>query len=112
MKTIILITITIIFGLILAGFQKSNNLQEKMDTTMDKKQKNLSEATFAGGCFWCVESDFEKIDGVVKALSGYAGGQTKNPTVMPVDRRKTPLTGKYLQAVPGMQKRFKSFMTP
>ena len=80
MKTIILITIMIIFGLILAGFQKSNNLQEKMDTTMDKKQKNLSEATFAGGCFWCVESDFEKIDGVVEAISGYAGGQTENPT--------------------------------
>jgi peptide methionine sulfoxide reductase msrA/msrB len=80
MKTIILITITIIFGLILAGFQKSNNLQEKMDTTMDKKQKNLSEATFAGGCFWCVESDFEKFDGVVEAISGYAGGQTENPT--------------------------------
>jgi peptide methionine sulfoxide reductase msrA/msrB len=80
MKTIILITITIIFGLILAGFQKSNNLQEKMDTTMDKKQKNLSEATFAGGCFWCVESDFEKFDGVVEALSGYAGGQMENPT--------------------------------
>jgi peptide methionine sulfoxide reductase msrA/msrB len=84
MKTIILITITIIFGLILAGFQKSNNLQEKMDTTMDKKQKDLSEATFAGGCFWCVESDFEKFDGVVEALSGYTGGQTQNPTYQEV----------------------------
>lgn len=58
MKTIILIAVLITFGLILVGFQKSNNLQEKMDTTMDKSQKNLSEATFAGGCFWCTESDF------------------------------------------------------
>ncbi|MGD9289670.1 MAG: peptide-methionine (S)-S-oxide reductase MsrA [Desulfobacterales bacterium] len=47
---------------------------------MDKKYENLSKATFAGGCFWCVESDFEKYDGVVEAISGYAGGQTQNPT--------------------------------
>jgi peptide-methionine (S)-S-oxide reductase len=37
-------------------------------------------ATFAGGCFWCMESDFEKLDGVVAAVSGYAGGHTVNPT--------------------------------
>ena len=80
MKTIILIAILITFGIILVGFQKSNNLQEKMDTTMDKKHKNLSEATFAGGCFWCTESDFEKIDGVVEVISGYVGGQTQNPS--------------------------------
>jgi len=80
MKTIILIAILITFGLILVGFQKSNNQQEKMDTTMDKKQKDLSEATFAGGCFWCTESDFEKFDGVVEVISGYVGGQTQNPT--------------------------------
>jgi len=70
--------------LFLVGFQKSNNLQEKMDTTMDKKQKTLSEATFAGGCFWCVESDFEKFDGVVEVISGYVGGQTQNPTYQEV----------------------------
>lgn len=80
MKTIILIAVLITFGLILVGFQKSNNLQEKMDTTMDKNQKNLSEATFAGGCFWCTESDFEKSDGVVEVISGYVGGRTQNPT--------------------------------
>jgi peptide methionine sulfoxide reductase msrA/msrB len=66
--------------LVLVGFQKSNNMKEKMDTDMDKKYENLSKATFAGGCFWCVESDFEKYDGVVEAISGYAGGQTQNPT--------------------------------
>lgn len=37
-------------------------------------------ATFAGGCFWCVEKDFEKVDGVIDAVSGFAGGHTKNPT--------------------------------
>ena len=39
-----------------------------------------SIATFAGGCFWCTEADFEKIPGVVKVISGYTGGRTKNPT--------------------------------
>jgi peptide-methionine (S)-S-oxide reductase len=41
-----------------------------------------SEATavFAGGCFWCVESDFEKLDGVIGAVSGYSGGLKENPT--------------------------------
>lgn len=37
-------------------------------------------ATFAGGCFWCVESDFEKADGVISAVSGYTGGTKENPT--------------------------------
>jgi peptide methionine sulfoxide reductase msrA/msrB len=80
MKSIVLIGISIVFMLVLVGFQKSNNMKEKMDTDMDKKYENLSKATFAGGCFWCVESDFEKYDGVVEAISGYAGGQTQNPT--------------------------------
>ncbi|MEM8776701.1 MAG: peptide-methionine (S)-S-oxide reductase MsrA [Pseudomonadota bacterium] len=36
--------------------------------------------TLAGGCFWCVESDFEKVDGVNEVISGYTGGAAKNPT--------------------------------
>ena len=37
-------------------------------------------AVFAGGCFWCVESDFDKVKGVISTTSGYAGGTMKNPT--------------------------------
>jgi peptide-methionine (S)-S-oxide reductase len=37
-------------------------------------------ATFAGGCFWCVEADFDKVDGVISTTSGYTGGHTVNPT--------------------------------
>lgn len=37
-------------------------------------------AIFAGGCFWCVESDFDKVPGVLETVSGYAGGHTSNPT--------------------------------
>lgn len=39
-----------------------------------------AEAVFAGGCFWCVESDFEHLDGVFEAVSGYTGGAMENPT--------------------------------
>jgi len=37
-------------------------------------------ATFAGGCFWCIEADFEKVEGVVAVTSGYTGGTVKDPT--------------------------------
>jgi len=37
-------------------------------------------AILAGGCFWCVESDFEKLDGVIEVISGYSGGELQNPT--------------------------------
>jgi len=42
--------------------------------------KGEAVATFAGGCFWCVESDFDKVPGVVRTISGYTGGASKNPT--------------------------------
>lgn len=40
----------------------------------------LETAVFAGGCFWCVEADFEKLEGVGDVVSGYAGGELQNPT--------------------------------
>jgi peptide-methionine (S)-S-oxide reductase len=43
-------------------------------------QTSTAKATFAGGCFWCVEEAFEKVDGVVSAVSGYTGGRVPNPT--------------------------------
>ncbi len=42
------------------------------------QERNI--ATFAGGCFWCVEAPYEKVDGVIDAVSGYMGGNTENPT--------------------------------
>ena len=50
---------------------------------------NLEKATFGGGCFWCVEAVFERIDGVSDVISGYAGGHTKNPTYYEVTSGKT-----------------------
>ena len=40
----------------------------------------IDKAYFAGGCFWCVEESFEKLNGVEEVISGYSGGETENPT--------------------------------
>jgi peptide-methionine (S)-S-oxide reductase len=42
--------------------------------------QELETATFAGGCFWCVESDFDKVPGVVETVSGYTGGTVEDPS--------------------------------
>lgn len=49
----------------LIAFIQGANAMEKQD---------IKTAVFAGGCFWCVEADFDKVDGVISTLSGYAGG--------------------------------------
>jgi peptide methionine sulfoxide reductase msrA/msrB len=49
----------------------------------------LEKATFAGGCFWCMEQPFEKLDGVIKVISGYTGGHKKDPTYEEVCTGKT-----------------------
>ena len=46
----------------------------------DTAEKGLETAILAGGCFWCVEADFDKVPGVVKTISGFSGGVTPNPT--------------------------------
>jgi peptide methionine sulfoxide reductase msrA/msrB len=47
---------------------------------MTKEIQNYKVATFAGGCFWCTESDLEKVPGVLKVVSGYTGGFKEDPT--------------------------------
>jgi len=47
------------------------------------------KAYFAGGCFWCVEEYFDKVEGVVKTISGYSGGHTRNPTYEQVVKNQT-----------------------
>ena len=43
-------------------------------------EKNIENAVVGGGCFWCVEAVFERVEGVIDVVSGYAGGHKKNPT--------------------------------
>lgn len=51
--------------------------------------EDLRKAVVAGGCFWCTEADFEKVDGVSAAVSGYAGGHVDNPEYRQVVRGNT-----------------------
>src|SRR6187402_2135994 len=44
------------------------------------QEPKTATAIFAGGCFWCVEADFDKVPGVISTTSGYINGKTKNPT--------------------------------
>jgi len=48
-----------------------------------------AKATFAGGCFWCVEADFDKVEGVISTTSGYTGGRSVNPSYEEVSRGGT-----------------------
>ena len=55
----------------------------------EAQAQNRATAIFAGGCFWCVESDFESVPGVSEVVSGYTGGTTANPTYKQVTRGGT-----------------------
>ena len=48
--------------------------------TEQAKDKSLQQATLAGGCFWCIESAFNSVRGIISATSGYMGGESKEPT--------------------------------
>lgn len=52
-------------------------------------QEKTADAIFAGGCFWCMEADFDKVAGVISTTSGYAGGKTLNPTYEQVSAGNT-----------------------
>lgn len=56
---------------------------------MTDKPDTLATAVFGGGCFWCTETLFERLKGVVSVKSGYAGGNTPNPTYDQVSTGKT-----------------------
>ena len=69
--------------------------QNNGDSIEETNFENLEVATFAGGCFWCMEASFEAQEGVVEAISGYTGGTVENPTYAQVI---SGLTG-HLEAV-------------
>jgi peptide methionine sulfoxide reductase msrA/msrB len=78
MKTLFALAVMLIFMIV--GCQSADSSQEAENENMAKDNNMLRVATFAGGCFWCTEADFEKVPGVVKAVSGYAGGTKENPS--------------------------------
>lgn len=82
----ILLLISVIFINVIPLFAK----QEKGESEMQKQ--TFEKATFAGGCFWCIEAAFEEIEGVIDVTSGYTGGNQKDPTYEEVS---TGTTGHY-----------------
>lgn len=58
-------------------------------TAQASTETKTTTAIFAGGCFWCIEADFEKLPGVIAAESGYIGGTLHNPTYEQVSRGDT-----------------------
>jgi len=63
--------------------------QAPASTAVGPAPAGLSKATFAGGCFWCVESDFDKVPGVISTTSGYTGGKVANPSYEQVSAKVT-----------------------
>ena len=66
-----------------------------MPTFASGASENTKIATFAGGCFWCMEPPFEKLEGVKEVVSGFTGGDKVNPSYEEVARGKT----KHIEAV-------------
>jgi peptide methionine sulfoxide reductase msrA/msrB len=73
-------------GVRLSAAQSPRQTPEKKEAAMSA---NLEKATFAGGCFWCMEPPFEKLDGVVDVVAGYSGGHVENPTYEQVSSGRT-----------------------
>ena len=78
MKIIFATAMILIF--IMTGCQRADSGQQEVRKEMPKGDQMLRVGTFAGGCFWCTEADFEKLPGVVKVISGYTGGHKENPS--------------------------------
>ncbi len=69
---------------LIAGFTLSGSVLAQATADTATSAASYETAIFAGGCFWCVESDFDPIPGVIKTVSGYIGGHKQNPTYQEV----------------------------
>ena len=87
MKKIILFALicqTLLFhiNLVIAG-------ELKVTTGNLNENSYYKKAYFAGGCFWCMEESFDKVDGIIQSIAGYSGGHLKNPTYKDVIYKET-----------------------
>jgi peptide methionine sulfoxide reductase msrA/msrB len=79
MKTLLIMVLAL--AAMSIGIEQVRGMDKMDDTTAEKPMPAGNQtAVFAGGCFWCTESDFEHVDGVIEAISGYTGGHVPNPT--------------------------------
>ena len=89
MKYIKFSVITSLLVLVVACFSSANKKEKTPLQAMYLPQDEYKIAYFASGCFWCVEAIFESVEGVEEAISGYAGGNTLNPTYEKIGTGKT-----------------------
>lgn len=82
---VLLFSFFMMTALISCGQQGKKVTQAKVEKDLSK----YSQATFASGCFWCVEAAFESVKGVEEAVSGYSGGKEANPTYQMVGAHQT-----------------------
>ncbi|MGB5529939.1 MAG: peptide-methionine (S)-S-oxide reductase MsrA [Ignavibacteriaceae bacterium] len=88
-STLLILAVSLV---VIWGFNnKSTNAQSEIgsDKGVNQQMENLQKATFGSGCFWCTEAVFERLKGVHKVVSGYAGGTVENPTYEQVCSEKT-----------------------
>ncbi len=76
--TMALASLALVLALGVTAYSASK--PESKSETAQTEMESKGIATFAGGCFWCMEPPFEKLQGVSAVVSGYTGGQTQNPT--------------------------------
>jgi len=93
-KTILLATLVILLlgCTVDQKTSKTENTDQTKEVNLNQPKASPSEtkiATFAGGCFWCMESAFEGVDGVSEVISGYTGGTKVNPTYQEVSSGTT-----------------------
>jgi peptide methionine sulfoxide reductase msrA/msrB len=74
----------LVLAAVFFGYRQGGSMDDKKEPPMTEMTEHTRSAVFAGGCFWCTESDFEKVDGVIEAVSGYTGGPMENPTYQQV----------------------------
>lgn len=89
MKNIILISLLAVVSLFAYSFINTSKGMDVAETIKTDKPDNLPIATLAGGCFWCLESEFRALEGVVFTISGYSGGDLENPTYQDITTGKT-----------------------
>ncbi|MFT6970885.1 MAG: peptide-methionine (S)-S-oxide reductase [Roseivirga sp.] len=88
MQGIYSIITSLILNLTIGGCTSPSNETALVNSLPQLEQGN-EIATFAGGCFWCTEAVFERVEGVTDVVSGYTGGEEKNPTYKAVSYGET-----------------------
>lgn len=83
------IVLFVILGAVWTLFPLTSTSMEVSKTIQNEMPENAEVATFAGGCFWCIESEFRSLKGVLFTVVGYQGGKLENPTYQDITTGKT-----------------------